>query len=501
MKISDFYRCYNELNSKDLTLACKAMKEALKTPKLVGLMHGYVDMASTRSFSPEFGHLAGLNTATSPYVDFVHGPHTYFNRNFGDGTHLSRLATATWHQYGKLVIDQFDFGTHYVPEHNAIHRRTLPQTLENIKRGVAHNIQTNASFYWHEGGPGNYDSYAGQGPSIGVKLHYDHPEYNKLIRAMSELTRQNQNEKNSSVAEIALVQSTMNMCDINLHDVRQVTNLFSGYFRSMPMAEIGAPFDEIYLEDFANVKKAYKLYIFPTAFNVNSEARKAIKEKLQREGATALWLYAPGYLDENGPNIANCEDLTGFKLDRIDKFQHITVQIDEANSPVTAAIPETQLQYGSNISREDIVSRCGHWPPAEYFELKTTFFSTDEDAQVLGKLTELQKDGLVMKKVGAVNSVYSAAPFVPSKLMQNLLHEAGGHIYSQQGDLVYANSGYVSVVARKDGSHHVDLPKQHTVVNALTGVVVAENVSRFSFDASYGETTIFKLQQPKATLL
>ena len=87
-------------------------------------------------------------------------------------------------------------------------------------------------------------------------------------------------------------------------------------FRQWIIGETGAPFDDYILEDFPNLSRRYKVYVFLNAHYLSAELREQITTRLKAEQATALWFYAPGYLDETGGDIAHMEALTGIRLQR-----------------------------------------------------------------------------------------------------------------------------------------------------------------------------------------
>src|SRR5262249_19788993 len=62
----------------------------------------------------------------------------------------------------------------------------------------------------------------------------------------------------------------------------------------------------------------YKLYVFLNPFHLDDRRRRALHQVLGAGGCTALWFYAPGYLnsDHDGAEIGvdNMTELTGFRF-------------------------------------------------------------------------------------------------------------------------------------------------------------------------------------------
>ena len=80
-------------------------------------------------------------------------------------------------------------------------------------------------------------------------------------------------------------------------------------------AFIGAPWEPQLLSDIANPKlRDYKLYIFLNTFHVTPAQREAIHAKLKKNNAAALWVYAPGYIDDQHCGVQGMSELTGIKL-------------------------------------------------------------------------------------------------------------------------------------------------------------------------------------------
>ncbi|RMD81817.1 MAG: hypothetical protein D6820_04610, partial [Lentisphaerae bacterium] len=362
-RVSDWYRAYNQCNAEDLSYACRALKEALAelgTEKLVGLMHGYVDQ-TTSSYNGEFGHLEGCLTMRSAHIDFVHAPHTYFNRMTGqpEGNHLSRYAVANWHRHGKYVVDQFDMGTHHTPE-NAERGTTAACVIQHMRRGIGNVLQTGTGLYWYNGGPGNYDNASVHGPALWSRLHFDDACYQEAIQSLTRLVNDAAITPGESRTEIALIHSTRSLADLNQRDARTVATLLNAHFRSLTMGYLGTPFDEWYLEDFEAIDRPYKLYIFVTCFRIPETVRARILNKLSGSGATVLWLYGSAWFNDDGPAPDQGEALTGMKLRKVDGRNHAKAIAAHIDHPYLHGMSEDMRRWGTDIDPELILRCWGH---------------------------------------------------------------------------------------------------------------------------------------------
>jgi hypothetical protein len=490
---ADWYHCYNQANTADAIACCAAVKAALSevgSAKLVGVMHGYADVGSMSSVPAEFGHLAADHVATSDAIDFVHAPYAYYNRMPIDGTHLSRYATAGLQQRGKIVLDQFDFGTHHVPEADGAPTRAFAE--EMMWRGVAHNLQSNACLYWYEGGPGTYGKP--HGCAIWGPMHYDDEQYQKLITDSKALLDENQQAAHRSVAEVALVLSPASVCELTLAKSKAASALHSGYFRVMTMAGIGAPIDEYLLEDFEVIDRPYKLVVFAGCFRIDADLRQRIHDKLRADGATALWVGPGGVIEGAGAATAEAAAATmGISLHRDAGDGWVQVDVTDDTHPLTQGLVSGERAFGNRVDITEYDDRGGFLGPVQDYRFGPAFVADDPAATSLGQLRTQQRPGLVIKPQDGWTSIYSAAPMPPAGLLRNALGHAGGHVYSPVGDLVYANTGFLGLIARGSGPRPVRLPRPMRVTDAISGETLAEKTDAFRVDMHAHGVRLFRL--------
>ena len=69
------------------------------------------------------------------------------------------------------------------------------------------------------------------------------------------------------------------------------------------------------LQDFIiGVVPQCKAYIFANSFRLSDEQIDAIRARLDRERATAIWIYTPGFIGPDGPDVNRVNRLTGMQL-------------------------------------------------------------------------------------------------------------------------------------------------------------------------------------------
>lgn len=496
-QVADYYRCYHEAVADMAIGWARAVKETLTVPKLCGMMHAYTYCTrhAFGHYNNQFAQLAAARVMDSPYIDYLHSPYGYYHRCF-PGVHYSHHAPTSLKLRGKIFLDQIDTKTHL--RHGANTNAKTPYESEQVlKRDVAHDLSHNAYYYWQEIAPGVFSGYAGT--PIFEYLHYEDPGLQALIQKFRAVTDQVQALAPQPNAEVALF--TAHESDY----YRKPDTAFGAFFvetlRSWRLALAGAPFEDYMLEDFPRVAKGYKVYLFPNALYVPKALRESIQARLQQEGATAVWFYAPGYLDEQGGSLENCRSLTGLDLARLDKRDFLQLELAKKSHPLLAGIEgET---FGTDVDPAEFqkYQEWLKWPEdREDYQVDPLFVCRDPVAEHLGTLRGTEGGcGFAVKKNGNSVSVFLGAPNPPTALIRNILKSAGVHLYSEQDDLIYANSRFVAVMPHGPaGERRIKLPGTFTVTDPFTGGVLATASNEVSLNLKHGETTFLLLRAFKA---
>ena len=182
--------------------------------------------------------------------------------------------------------------------------------------------------------------------------------------------------------------------------------------------------------------------------------------------------------------------LTGIHLAESDSSGELRVEITSHDHAYSKSLPQG-FAYGTDVNVENIKRWYDHQiylkdprdPGLQRdlpgFRVSPRFYSDDAEAKVLGKLAGIDKPGLVVKKQPGWTSVYSSAPILPAGLLRNIARAAGCHIYSDAGDIVYANRNILCVYAPGGGTRTIHLPAKSKVVDLLENRTVADGAKDF----------------------
>lgn len=498
--VADYYRCLVEANTDRALSFAATIKAACNRRKLVTIMHGYSHFSPWGNAAFSNGDVPRLHG--SPDIDLFHAPYSYFNRNFGRGCHYSMIAADNVVAHGKLMVSQSDTNTHQcAPEVNVWvdppsddrNAHTEWETLQVMKRDAAYTMQHHIGLYWLDGGPGKMFTWGGTGHGAAryYKFWYDSPAMKEMIGRLQQVQDQNRARGGERSAKVCTLKSWKSgffqKCDQTL------LNLLMIGFRNWILPRLGAPFDDYVLEDWDKVPEGYRLYIFLDAFDVSPELRRAIRARLAREGAAALWLYAPGFIDGDHESLEAMAELTGIKFSAVPDKDWAQIQLDcTSGHPLLAGV--TEPEFGSDVDYREF-SRDVNWfqfpkDREENYRLSPLFCT--EDATVLGRYRGNGQPGLSVRTTGdGFTSLYCGAPCLPAGILKNLCAQMGIHLYTRDEHLVYAHEKFLGITFKSAGTHRIDLPAASDVTDCLSNEKIASGVKAFEVKVAYGETRLF----------
>jgi hypothetical protein len=494
--VADFYACYAETAADAMISLCRAVKEATAGEKLAGAFFGYIMELSWNNcfFNDNFmdreasevstvqrsGHLGLAKALRSPDVDFFVSPYGYAFRGVG-GDCLPMQPTESLRHHGKLYLleedtlmhNNFDPGGRMHPvEHSiAIYQRNFAQV-------VTHGIGVT----WLEN-----DIFV-ESPKVLPEARECYRRFQELGTWMLHLDRRLQAETAVFLDdESFFYESNHNNIDLPLIWQQRV----------IALNRFGASHDVYLLNDLLEGGlPVYKLYVFLNPFHLDARRRRLLKDILETHGATALWLYAPGYqnvdaVGEAAGDSASTEwmsDLTGFRFGQGGSYWAPFMHLTDFNHPITRGIPQ-DLFWGTTRSLAPIFHLED--PDAAHH---------NPDAAILGEVVYglgRCKPGLGVKQINSGNgrswnSIYVATPNLPPQLLRGIARFAGVHLYSEDGDVLYATRELLGVHTVAGGKRTFRLPRKVEVVYDLfAGQEIARDAQAFEVELAPASTRLF----------
>ena len=250
---------------------------------------------------------------------------------------------------------------------------------------------------------------------------------------------------------------------------------------------LGAPCSVYQIEDVVDprVAERHRLLVFLNAEVLTDEQCAAI-ERLKAGGRTLVFMWAPGYVDEQ----------RGFLPERVSAVTGIDLRID--HEPMRAQI---EIEPGSALD-----AACAEPDFAELLpyanralfrnEFGPRFVATDPDAQVLGRYAHNGEPGLARKRGEGFTSVFCGSCFMPREVLAWIARVAGAHLYCEDARVQVSACRSWLVARNLTGEPlacALSLKRRGRVVDACTGATLATDATSCTADLGAWETRIFYL--------
>lgn len=469
----DYFRCLAELSAAAVIDFCRTVKQATGRKKLAGAFYGYLlDLAWNGGFFAEradseystcqrSGHLGLRLVLESPDVDFLVSPYSYGYRGIG-GDGPSMIPSESARAHGKLILIEDDTRTHVGADTNYGRATTLAESVSILRRNFAGAMTRGQGMWWLAGtvDPAREPAFAG------------------MLKDFERIGTRLLTTDRTPASDVAvLVDDESFFYESSLHNL-DVPGIFQQ--RLWGLAHMGAPFDTYLLQDFIDGRlRPYKLYVFLNAFRLDDARRAALASNLRRDGRVALWIYAPGYINNN-LSVDHMTELTGFKYAVGERPWASVMHVTNYAHPLTKGLSQ-ELTWGTNS------------------KLAPLFYVDDPSATVLGQVVYSQgncRPGMAIKSYPEWTSIYVAAPNLPAALLRNIARFAGAHIYSDQGDVIYATRELLGIHTVSGGMRRLQLPRAAgEVVDLFAGGVVARDKADFEVELAPASTALYLLNQ------
>lgn len=234
----------------------------------------------------------------------------------------------------------------------------------------------------------------------------------------------------------------------------------------------GVPYDLYLTDDITHPELGdYRLYVFLNAHRLSDEQVAAIDD-LKRDGRTLVFMYAPGFIADDGLSIERTSALVGMRLAW--QPQATTMQCEAA--PTDHPLGEGLLPIqglAANAAR---------------------FWVEDPEATVLARYLDGGEVGIAARDFGAWRGVYVAVPGgLGPELLNNIARWSGAYVAAPPGDAVYANGHLLCVHGVTGGRKQIALPYRATVTDGLTGQVLGRGVTSVELEVPPQRTIWLRL--------
>ncbi len=226
------------------------------------------------------------------------------------------------------------------------------------------------------------------------------------------------------------------------------------------------------VEDFA---PPVSVYLFVNAFHLPTEQRRRLHERLARDRACAIWLYAPGYVNGEA-SVENVARTVGMK---VAEFEGAT----RAGS--------AYLLSGRWMSQD------------EHFglpvEIAPLFYVDDSEADVLGRFTATEKASLAVRFFeSGWTSVFIAEPTLSPRLLREILRILEQHLHFRPTGREFFDASYISerlfaVHARQPGDRAISLGRFYDAQDLFDTAIGWLEKESFTMPLNSGETRLLEL--------
>jgi len=453
--VIDFYQFLAQLTAESIRYFARVIKEACRGRSLVGTYYGYLTQHGPRQ--QDSSHLALAQVLEAPEVDFLMSPPLYTGRELG-GTCGFMSATESVLRHGKLWLSEADYRTYLSDPAAGYGRTETPADSRAVLwREFGHVLTHRSAVSWYDMADG---WLAG-------------PDLRRELGRMQTLLRDALPERTPFHADVAVLVDEESFTYLRpLHEINALLSLQP----IVAMPRVGVAWDFYLLSDLSDPTfPPHQLYLFLNAFKVTAAQRQAIHARLRRDGATAVWIYAPGFYGEAACGPEEMARLTGIPVAQ--RRWEGPLWVEKSDHPLVADLPEAALA-GSDVA------------------ISPAFVVEDPEAEVLGRLRGSGEVGLARKVLDGWTSIYCAAPLLTPALLRQLARAAGVHVYLDTGDALSVDNRFLCLHAAADGDKVLHLPAPATVREAMIGTILSEGTALVTLTMRRGETRLLETLPP-----
>lgn len=499
IKAQDYSQAYADAVADSMLIFASRIRKITKGKRIIGTWFGQHLQATYGGSwgAHKNGYLAENRILNSSDIDLVITPPLYIT-TYGSGSGSMQNFPDVWQQHGKFCLYEMD-----TPSHLLIKRfkpeewfhKDMRSTYWGVNgkpyklRRLPYTLDETLALYRRafgicmiEGFGMQFWDMEGRMRKLPRGVFYDHPAISSEFNHMQKFFKESLNNSRKSVAEIAVIWDNeaikytrpMNY-DYQIDLLIRKNDVETSQIEALN--HCGVPYDTAYLADFNNLKK-YKLYIFMNAWHLIDRQIKAIHTKLASEGSSAVWIYAPGYANNEKLDVNQIKNITGIPVQKLSAGK---TYMKEAQDAAKIDIKSFSTQSSSIANPRFAVN------PDKNSEI--TIWGEEPK-------TKLPLAGM-RKMPDGWTSYYTAAAPLTMQTWADIARRSGCHIYTAPGVFLRINQSYIMVHGIGGRKINLTLPYACTATDLFSGKIISNKSNKITIETRNNEffTSILHLEK------
>ncbi len=223
------------------------------------------------------------------------------------------------------------------------------------------------------------------------------------------------------------------------------------------------------------------VYLFLNAFKLRAEDRTNLHKILEQNKAAAIWLYAPGYIDQT-PSVENVSATVRMRVKMFD---------GPTRSGSVALLP------GRWINKDEPFGADLDWAPL--------FYVDDPEADAIAKYRASGKPSIAARFFPeGWSSIFCAEPGLSAAMLREILGILELHLYMQPGstrflDAIQFAPNLIAIHAKETGERALDLDKTYDIQDLLSPDIGWPRKRSVTIPLKTGDTRLLKLTPVEET--
>ncbi len=449
----DYLRFASETIARRIVALSRSVKKNCENRRLVAVSYGYIMDFPV----PHSGHLALSEVLSAQSIDLICAPVSYRDRRPAQPGSVP-VPVASVRLHGKLFVLEDDTKPHNAhtdtpddynprcPDAESTHH----VRLRNATTALVHHAGISWMDLWGEGWVSSREIW-------------------QQAQKLSALYLAHIRQRLPEAPEVAVIVDERSLTRIQSPKALLEPLLIQ---QQEVLARAGMHYG-IYLQSDL-VRKAFpdaKMYLFLNPIQVDSEVREAIRERLQRDGKTLVWLYAAALYDENGYTPDGPRDVAG-----------IAIKTQPWNSEMGSIISNDRHPISERLRNKQVGVRE---------RVNPSFYVLDEKAVVLGEYIQTGLPSIAVRDMGTWRSVFIGERQLNIDLLRGLCRYAGVHVWSQSSDVVRVAPPFLAIHSVGDGVVHLQFPQRQVVYDLTEERLLAEDAGGLRLNMRLGQSGLY----------